>query len=163
MKEIKFVDYNESFKNALNELQMNQWGEGSDSDEIIENIENYFVKLAVTSANELAGTLICHKKDEDTLYFDMLVIAPSFQKMGIGTKFFEFLIDYAKKLNFKQIEVEAIEANGHTNSKKLLENFGFVETRCVKNYWGELCPEFHCKECGHKPCICSMHEYFKYL
>ncbi|MBO4412664.1 MAG: GNAT family N-acetyltransferase [Clostridia bacterium] len=163
MEKIKFIDYDVKYKDKLMELETNQWGEGSDSDEIIENIENYFVKLAVNSANELAGTLICHKKNEDTLYLDMVVLSPKFQKMGLGTEFIKILIDYAKKLNCRQIETEAIEANGHTNSKKLLENFGFVETRFVKNYWGELCPEFHCKECGHNPCTCTMHEYFKYL
>lgn len=162
MKEISIIEYDKSYKDDLMELQTNQWGEGSDSDEIIENIENYIVRLAICE-KKLVGTLIFHEKNKDTIYLDMIVLSPEFQKLGIGTKFMQYVIDYAKKFSFKQIECEAIEAKNHTNSQKLLENFGFVKTRSVKNYWGNLCPDFHCKECGNTPCTCTMHEYFKYL
>ena len=157
---IKYIDYDESYHDDLSALQTNQWGANSDSDEVIENIKDYIVKLAVDD-NKLIGTLIFHKKNEKCLYLDMIVIKPDYQKMGIGTTFMQYAIDYAKNNHFKMIESEAIEANGHTNSKKLLENFGFVLTRSVKNFWGELCPDFECKECGNKPCTCTMHEYIK--
>ena len=159
---MKIIDYEQKYKYEIMKLQANQWGDGSDSDDIFNNINDYSIKLAVEE-NKVIGTLIFHEKNKYTLYLDMIVISPNFQKLGIGTLFMQYAIDYAKSHNFKQIESEAIEANGHINSKKLLDKFGFVETRSIKNYWGILTPNFNCKECGHMPCTCTMHEYYKYL
>ena len=71
----------------------------------------------------------------------------------------KILVDYAQNQKCKLIECEAIDVNGHINSKKLLENFGFVEQYEIKNCWGGRFSDFDCKECGHKPCVCSMHKY----
>ncbi len=48
----------------------------------------------------------------------------------------KILVDYAQNQKCKLIECEAIDVNGHINSKKLLENFGFVEQYEIKNCWG---------------------------
>ncbi len=159
MKELKYVDYTTQYYDELFALQNAQWGEGSDSDEIFENIEKYIIKLALCD-NQVVGCLICHEEKE-YFYIDMIVISPDFQKMKIGSTFMDIAIDIAKAKKYNKVECCAIEANGHTNSQKLLENFGFVKTQTIPNYWGNLCPDFDCKECGHKPCICTMHHYIK--
>ena len=160
---IKFIEYNEKYYDELLNLQINQWGANSDSDEVLKNISHYDVKLATDNKSNLIGTLIFHKKNINCLYIDMIVIKPEYQRMGIGTHFMQYAVDYAHSHHFKFIECKAIEANNHINIKKLLENFGFELTESVKNYWGNLCPNFHCKECGNLPCTCTMHKYIKRL
>ena len=162
MNNFQIIDYSNEYFQQLYELQIQQWGEGSDSDEIFSHIDNYLIKL-VLSKDLLVGCSICHIIDKKTLYLDMIVISPEFQNKGIGTKLLTNVIDYAKTNGFCSIECSAIEANGHTNSKKLLENFGFECIDSVDNYWGKLCPDFFCKECGQKPCVCTMHKYIKKL
>ena len=162
MKKITFEKYSSKYYKELYDLQVAQWGEGSDSNEIFEKLEDYIIELAICD-KQLAGSSICHKQSNGTLYLDMIVIKPNFQKMGIGTKFLNNIIEYAKNNKYKKIECAAIEANGHTNSQKLIENFGFIRTQTIKNYWGDLYPNFECKECGHTPCICTMHHYEKML
>ena len=160
---IRFIEYNEKYYNELLNLQINQWGENSDSDEVLKNISNYNVKLAIDDEANLIGTLIYHKKNANCLYIDMIVIKPRYQRIGIGTYFMQYVLDYAKNNHFKIIECEAIEANNHINSKKLLDNFEFELLESVENYWGNLYPNFHCKECGNQPCTCTMHRYIKRL
>jgi len=93
----------------------------------------------------------------------MIVIKPEFQGMGIGTKFMQIMLEFARSNRCILAVAEAIEAKGKTNSKRLLEKFGFVELYKEESYWGKLYPDFDCKECGQKPCICVMHKYQKKL
>ena len=148
MEELKYVDYSNKYYKQLFNLQVGQWGEGSDSDEIFENIDKYSIKLVL---------------DKTTLYLDMIVLDSKYQNKGIGTKLMKDFVEFAKQNNYKKLECSAVEANGHTNSKKLLENFGFDCVESVEGYWGKLCPDFYCTECGQKPCICNMHKYIKKL
>lgn len=159
---INYIDYRDKYKDALKIFQQRQWGENSDSDEIFDDINNYIIKL-VLNDDVLIGTIIYHKINEKVVYLDMVVIDKQYQKMGIGSKLLGDLIIYAKDNNISIIETKAIEAKGHINSKKLLENYGFVQGETINGYWGKLYPDFNCLECGCCPCICNMHEYFKVI
>ena len=159
MEKLEYVDYQKKYYDQLYTLQVKQWGEGSDSDEIFENIDDYIIKLVLCD-NQVVGCLICHEEKE-YFYIDMIVISPDFQKMKIGSTFMGIALELAKAKKYHRVECCAIEAKGHTNSQRLLENFGFVKTESIPNYWGNLYPDFCCKECGNTPCTCTMHHYIK--
>ena len=158
---MEIIDYDKKYKDAIDEIQKAQWGEGSDTDELLDNLENYFIKIAIEN-EELIGVIAAHLENE-MCFIDFILIKPKWQKHGIGTKLMTYVIDFAKENNCKSIDCEAINVYGKINSKKLLENFGFVQMREHKNYWGKKCPDFYCTECNSKPCVCSMDEYKKIL
>jgi len=51
---VKIIDYQKRYKNDVYALQAEQWGDGSDSDEIFENLEQYKIKLV---ENDGGGSL----------------------------------------------------------------------------------------------------------
>ena len=159
---IKIIDYIDKYKDDLMLLQQHQWGANSDSDEIFLDIDNYLIKL-VLNDDVLVGTIIYHFIEKDVIYLDMIVIDKQNQKKGIGTLLLNDLISFAKQNNAKLIETRVVDVYGVANSKKLLENFGFIKGETINNYWGKLNPEFSCIECGKCPCECTMHEYYKIL
>ncbi len=42
---MNFIDYEPRYKDAIFELEAKQWGAGSDSDDIMQNLEKYNIKL----------------------------------------------------------------------------------------------------------------------
>jgi len=181
---MKIIDYDQKYLTEIYELQKNQWGEGSDTDEIFNNIDNYYINIAIDN-NELIGVSIFHfeldkkiiskndlqnlnknfngTKNELSCLADFIIIKEEYQAKGIGTKFLEHIINFSKENNCKFIECEAIGVYGKINSKKLLEKFNFKLEEIFENYWGKKCPNFFCKECNHKPCVCSMNKFKKFL
>lgn len=157
---MKIIDYENKYKSEIDRLQKMQWGEGSDSDEIINNLDNYKIKL-VESGGKICGACIWHLTENQNCYLDFIVLMPKCQHLGLGKKLMQMVIDYAKQNGCEYVECEAIDACGKMNAKNLLDSTGFVESEVVKNYWGNKYPDFDCKECGHKPCICTMHKYIK--
>lgn len=159
---MKIINYKSKYKDDIKRLESQQWGEGSDSDEILNDLDKYKIKLAKDN-NSIIGVMVWHITETNSCFLDFIIIDPEYQRKGLGTALMNILIDYAKNNNCIKIECEAIDVKGHINAKKLLKNSGFVELYEIKNYWGEKCPDFDCKECGCKPCICSMHKYEKEL
>ncbi|MBQ8424964.1 MAG: GNAT family N-acetyltransferase [Clostridia bacterium] len=185
---MKIINYEENFFNEINTLQQSQWGEGSDTDEIFNNIENYYIKISIEE-NELIGVAIYHleinnkiipknefeiiksnfnktknlKSNELSCFIDFIIIKDKFQGQGIGSAFLEYIINFSKENKCNFIECEAIEVYGIINSKKLLQKFNFEFQDVFENYWGKKCPNFYCKQCNKKPCVCSMNKYKKFL
>ena len=158
---MEFIDYNKKYKDEINTIQQNQWGNGTDTDNIVQNLELYKIKLAVE--NERLIAVIVWHDEEEICFLDFVIVIPEFQSKGIGTRLMQFVLEDAKTNNKKAVECEAIEAKGKINAKKLLENSGFNKQYETKNYWGNHLPNYFCKECGCKPCICVMHKYRKNL
>ncbi len=159
---MEIIDFLPKYQDEINKLQQDQWGEGTDTDDIVNNIENYFVKLVVDDG-KLIGVIVWHYENKDICFLDLIIIKPEFQRKGLGTKLFKILIEDALAKDKQTIECEVIEAKGKINAKKLLENFGFVKQYSEKGYWGKTLPNFSCRECGCKPCTCTMHKYKKVL
>ena len=159
---MEIIEYKEKYFKDLDDLQKSVWGEGSDTDEIFENIENYKIMLAIEN-EELIGASVSHEQNKSTYFADFIIIKPNSQCKGIGSKLMEKIIEFAKSQNYKEIICEAIGVYGKINSQKMLENFGFEVTGFYENYWGKKCPDFFCTQCGKKPCECSMMGYRKIL
>lgn len=153
------TNYRDEYKQAIDDLQKAQWGEGSDSDDIISSLNNHHIKVALNN-NEVVGVSVC-KINNNVCHIDFIIIKAAFQKQGIGSLFMKDIIEYAEKNNVSSIECEAIDVLGKVNSERLLEKFGFSCSSIESNYWGNLYPDFDCKECNHKPCICTMKKYKK--
>lgn len=156
--EINIVDYKPEYLSQIETIHKNQWGNVENDYEIASQNDN-FIKVAIYNnkvVGEGSGRII-----GDSFHITSIVIAPEFQYQGIGTKFMTAILDHAKKTNCKIVWCEAIEAKGKTNSKKLLEKFGFNELYKIKGYWGSLDPNYVYTECGHTPCQCIMHFYIK--
>jgi GNAT superfamily N-acetyltransferase len=158
---VSFIDYNNRYKKIIDDLQKDVWGEGSDTDEIIESLENRYVKIALIN-DEVAGVSVCSINDK-CCHIDFIIVKNEFQKKGVGSSFMEDIINYCYRNNLKLIECEAINVLGKINSLKLLEKYNFVCTYSKSKYWGELCPDFYCKQCNSKPCVCEMKKYIKQL
>jgi ribosomal protein S18 acetylase RimI-like enzyme len=154
---IMFVGYEDKYKEDLYQLQIDQWGEGSDTDDLFENLDNRYIKLAIKDG-KLIGACVSTIENKNC-HLDFVIIKPKFQKLGLGTQLLKDTIKYAKDNACEKIVAEAIDVCGKINSLKLLENFGFKKIKSFKNYWGNMTPDFDCRECGHKPCICTMHLY----
>ena len=158
---MEIIDYNDKYYSEVFKLQEGVWGEGSDTDEIFYNLDNYKIKLT-TLGEVLCGVVVFHKTQK-SIFIDFIIIKPEFQKMGIGSLFMEYVESYAKANHYEKIECQAIDVNGVTNAKRLLEKFGFRRTYSRKNYWGKKLPNFYCKQCNSRPCTCTMHKYEKLL
>lgn len=155
---MKIINFNKKYKEDLDKIQIEQWGEGSDSDDIFNNLNSYQIKL-VKDNDSICGACVWHIKDENVCYIDFIIFKPEYQHIGLGRELMQIVVDYAKQNNCLKIECEVINACGKMNAKNLVETFGFIEKKVVKNYWGRLYPDFDCRECGHKPCVCTMHKY----
>jgi ribosomal protein S18 acetylase RimI-like enzyme len=156
---ITFASYNDKYKQDLYKLQTDQWGEGSDTDDLFidADLNKRYIKIALKD-EKLIGACVSTIENK-SCHLDFIIIKPKFQRLGLGTYLLSDTIKYAKDKNCKKIVAEAFDVCGKINSLKLLENFGFKRIKSFENYWGNLTPDFDCKECGHKPCICSMHLY----
>ncbi|MCI8555517.1 MAG: GNAT family N-acetyltransferase [Clostridia bacterium] len=159
---MQIVNYKEKYKNDLDYLQIEQWGEGANIEDVGNNLDKYNARIAEED-DKLIGALVWHKEDEKTCFIDYIILRPNYQKKGYGTDLLSDLLSSLNKEQFDKVECEAIDVLGHCNAKKLLESFGFEEQYSVASYWGEKYPDYYCKDCGSKPCRCTMHKYIKYL
>lgn len=159
---MKIIPYNETFHDALYDLQVAQWGDGSDTDDIFNNIDNYQIRLLVEE-DRLFGACVWHMEDPLTCYIDFILLVPEIQHQGWGRKMLNEALSWAQTFLIPRVKCSAIDVCGTINSQRLLESSGFVRTETIPNYWGNLYPDFHCTECGQTPCICTMHSYLKTL
>ena len=116
-----------------------------------------------TTGGGICGCAIWHVQDDKVCFIDMVLLAPEIQHQGYGSKLMKIIIDFAIAEKCQSVECEAIDCLGKTNIENLLNKFNFVEKYRVENYWGKSCPDFHCKECGQCPCVCSMRKFVKVL
>lgn len=154
-------NYENKYKQVLDELQKEVWGEGSDTDDIISTLNDRYVRLAFID-NEVVGASVSEVA-LSSCHIDFIIIKPGFQKMGIGSLLMKDIVEYCSNSNIKLIECEAIDVFGKVNAEKLLNKYEFVCTYSKDNYWGELYPDFYCKQCNSKPCVCTMKKYVKEL
>lgn len=158
---MEISNFKPEFKNQLVNLQRSQWGEGSDTDEVTNNLDRYEIKIIIDN-NQLFGAAVWHINNA-VCFIDFIILKTEIQHIGWGRKLMNEVIKSSIDNNCKIIEGEAIDVCGKIYSKNLLESTGFVEQYEIKNYWGNRYPDFDCKECKHRPCICSMHKYAKYI
>lgn len=152
----KIIDYNKSYADLIDNMEINQWGVwGEESiDEFVG--ENEIIRVALYN-NEFAGVAYGNIEDSNCFWIDVICLVPKFQKCGFGTLILNDIIKTAKtRFKIKKIKTESVYVNGHSNSKKLLENRGFkVYKTSEKGYWGKLYPDVFCTECSHCPCECT--------
>ena len=163
---MKIIDYKDEYNSDLDELQKSVWGDGSDTDEIFDKISDYRVRLVVLTENneqKLIGASVSHEIDNEKYFIDFIIIKEGYQYKGIGSILMQDIITFAIEKSYKEISCEAIGVYGKVNSEKLLKNFKFEKQGYYENYWGKKCPDFFCKQCGKKPCECSMTAYTKFL
>ena len=118
---------------------------------MFDDLDKYKIKI-IKENNLLLGSVVWHLIDKTICYIDFIILKKQIQHQGYCRKLLNFVVEFAKNNNCNTIECEAIDVFGKINSKNLLESSGFVEQYEIKNYWGDLYPDFDCKECGHK-CI----------
>lgn len=157
---MEIKDYAPKFKEQIADLQTAQWGDGSDSDEVTDNLNKYEIKI-IADGDNLFGAAVWHIENEETCFVDFIILKPQIQHKGWGRKLMDKVLEFAANHNCKFVECEAISVYGKVNAKNLLESMGFEKQFEKKNYWGKKIPTFHCKECGQKPCVCSMLKYKK--
>ena len=51
---MEIINYKNEYKNDLDNLQKSVWGEGSDTDDIFNNIDEYIIRLVLESEDELS-------------------------------------------------------------------------------------------------------------
>ena len=108
---MQIINYEPKYKDEINKLQADQWGDGSDSDEIIENLDKYQIKLVIED-ERVVGAIVWHLSDAETCYIDFIVLKPAFQHIGIGSKLMNLMIEYAVEKGCLKIECEVIDVNG---------------------------------------------------
>ena len=154
------INYIPEYRGELIELQRQQWGDGSDTDDLLENTQHLQIKLLVED-QKLYGAIVWHIEYGSVCYLDFIILRPEVQHQGWGNKLLKICLDWAKRNLLEKVECAAIEAKGIVNAKNLLEANGFVCTESIENYWGDRHPDFNCLECGQCPCVCTMHRYEK--
>jgi ribosomal-protein-alanine N-acetyltransferase len=69
----------------------------------------------------------------DKMHIVNIAVHPSYRKMGIGTYFMNFIIDYAKKEHVKEIYLEVRKSN--IIAQNLYKKFGFQIIEELKRYY----------------------------
>ena len=155
-KKFKIVDYENKYAKLIDDMEIEQWGEwGEESiDDFVSETE--IIRVALYN-DEFVGVAYGELDGDKSFWIDVICLVPRFQKCGFGTFMLEDIINVAKsKFNVNTIKTESVFVNGHSNSKKMLENTGFkVYKQQEKGYWGKLYPQVFCTECNHCPCECT--------
>lgn len=156
---LKITKFRKRWTKQLNKLQQEQWGEDSDSDDICTHTDDYKIRVIVKH-NRIRGAMVWHIED-DVCFIDFIILKPEVQHAGYGNRFMKYLIQWCERHNYHTIQCDAIDVCGKINALNLLNKYNFSELYKIDNYWGNLFPNFNCKECGHKPCICTLHRFEK--
>lgn len=69
---MQIVNYKEKYKNDLDYLQIEQWGEGANIEDVGNNLDKYNARIAEED-DKLIGALVWHKEDEKTCFIDYII------------------------------------------------------------------------------------------
>lgn len=158
---IEIVDYQDKYAKLIDDMVSAQWSNLGNS------IRDYACKKSIIRvalcngdfAGVAYGQLI-----KEFFWLNAICLLPKYQKLGIGSMLMSDIISKAaSKFNISKIEAESVLSNGKSNSKKLLENSGFVLKGKEERFWGKKHPDAYCNECNKKPCECVALFYEKLL
>lgn len=152
---LTIVNYSPTYAKDIDEMESNEWGDwGTDSiDDMVDDKE--ILRVALLD-NQFVGVTYGRLQEDDTFWLDVICILPEFQKRGFGTIMLQDMIEYVRHhYGVKRITTEAVLYNGHSNSKKLFENFGFTFLKAEEGFWEKEYPNTYCKNCHHDPCRCT--------
>lgn len=156
---IEIVNYKKEYSKILNKIDSDQWG--NYENEVIEDYltEDRCFKVALFDNYPVGfafGKII-----KDSFEIETICIHKDYWHKGIGTLLLTFLLNFAKDKGIKKSFSYLVRANNHTNSAKLFRNAGFRHIKDIKNFWGNLDPNYYCPECNSKPCICTAEYWAK--
>ena len=158
---IKIEDWQDKYTKQIDEMEYAQWGDWGSS------IKEYVSKKAIIRValyNDNFAGVAYGQLIKDFFWVNVICILPQYQKMDIGTMLMNDIMDQAIiKFGVSKFEAESVLVNGKSNSKKLIENSGFVLKCQEKGFWGKKHPEVFCTECNKKPCECNALFYVKQI
>lgn len=152
---LTIVNYSPTYAKDIDEMESNEWGDwGTPS--IQDMVDDQEVLRVALLGDTFVGVTYGRLVDNDTFWLDVICILPEFQKRGYGTIMLQDMIEYVRHhYGVKRITTEAVLYKGHSNSKKLFENFAFTFLKAEEGFWEKEYPNTYCKNCHHNPCRCT--------